>query len=419
MIAADPHSGRVRTMAPTGRTAVRRLLMTATAIAVTAIAAQPAAAGSFGPCPAGTKRADGGDVCVSRTDPRGAKALREVRRVRDVQKTRATMFGVWAGGRLLAQGAIGPSLTGVPATRDMHFRIGNTTEVFLTTLLLQLVDRHRIRLSDKVSRWYPDVPDADRITVDMLARSISGLPDYVTMSPFVDANNADPFRHWTAKELNGYLTGTTPLFTPGTSWAFSDSNFVLLGRILRRVGGAPVASQLRRRILGPLGLHQTRMRANGEVQSPALHAFSGERGVYEDATFWDASWTTYTADMTSDLDDMGVWARAFGRGTLLSRASARRQTGPQNVGLGPLTKARYYAMGVAVVGGWVVANPQLQGFNGIVANLPSRDLTVVISSTQTPQNSPTTTYSVYFFRRIAKMLTGIEPDLPANPRPHG
>lgn len=358
-------------------------------------------------------------MCVSRSDRRGQRIAKVARAVKAARKNRATLFAVSSRGRLLAQGALGKSLTRVPATRDMHFRIGNTTETMTTTLLLRYVDSGRVRLTDRVSRWLPKYPKGNKITLGHLANSTSGIPDYVADPEFAAVADANPFRHWNPRQLLAYVKDEPLQFKPGSNWAFSDSNFVLLGMILAKIGDAPVPRQLSRQIFRPLGMGHTRMVTNGLVDNPVLHAFARDRGPYEDATNWDPTWARYTGNTTSNLADMTTWARALGRGRLLSKKSHRLQTGRHNVGLGPLTKQRYYAMGLGVATGWVVANPQLMGYNGIVAYNKKHDLTIVVASTQTAKNSQTITYSAYYFRRIAKLLTGVTPDVTPNPRPNG
>jgi D-alanyl-D-alanine carboxypeptidase len=122
--------------------------------------------------------------------------------------------------------------------------------------------------------------------------------------------------------------------------------------------------------------------------------------------------------MTSTLGDMGRWARALGTGSLLSPASHALQIGPQNVGLGPLTPDRYYAMGVAVSNGWIVANPQLMGYNGVVSYLPSKRIAVVVFTTQGPKGNPLLAYASGIYNRIGRLLAPEQPpSLAVCPRP--
>jgi CubicO group peptidase (beta-lactamase class C family) len=335
-----------------------------------------------------------------------------VRELLQQYSLRAVLFGVWVDRKELVTGALGNAYPGVRASRRMHFRIGNTTEAFTTTLLLQLVDEGRIRLDDRLSKWYPDLPRADEITVEMLAGSTSGYAHYVNSESFIDAVHAYPFRHWRPDELIAVGTGMPMLFDPGTSWAFSDTNFVLLGEILRKVGGKPVAVQIRESILEPLGLRSTAMTTTARTPPPVLHGYTSERDVYEDATYWNPSWATYTGNMTSNLADLGRWAHGAGTGAVLSAQSHARQFAPASVGLGPLTPDFYYALGTAVANGWrLVGAPGLMGYTGIVAYLPSQRIRVVVFTTTGPDTPPGVHYAGAIFNRVGEILA---PSAPPN-----
>jgi D-alanyl-D-alanine carboxypeptidase len=355
---------------------------------------------------------------TSGTSASGEKIARTVRGLKARYGLRSVLFGVWVNGRPLVSGALGESQPGVPATRTDQFRIGNTTESFTTTLLLQLVDQGRVSLDDPLSKWFPRLPHANQVTVGMLARSTSGYADYVTTNRFVKSFDADPFQKWRVSELLKLAFSRRALFAPGTSWAFSDTNFVLLGEILRRVGGMPVDQLLRRRILSKLDLRHTAMRFNSYIPAPVMHGYTSERGLYEDSSSWSPTWAVYTGNMTSTLGDMGRWARALGTGSLLSPKSHALQIGPQNVGLGPLTASRYYAMGFGVSNGWIATNPQLMGYNGVVSYLPSKKIAVVVFTTQGLKGNPSAAYASAIYNRIGALLVPAQPpSLPVCPRP--
>lgn len=348
--------------------------------------------------------------------PAGSQAPKIARVVRDLTKQyalQATIYGVWRDGRAVATGAIGTASPGVPATIADHFRIGNVTEAMTATLLLQLVDDGKISLHDKLSKWYPSLPHASEITVGMLASSTSGYVHYVNQQPFLDAFHADVFRTWTPDEIIPYGVDPPLEFPPGTSWKFSDTNFVLLGEILRKVGGAPVSKQLQQRILKPLALHDTQMSTTTEIPSPVLHGYTGERGVWEDATYWSPSWGPYTGNMTSDLHDIGRWAAALGTGSLVSKRSHARQVAPTTVGLGPLTKEFFYGLGLAVSNGWVFSAPGLMGYTGVAAYLPTTKTTVVVFTTTGPTSPEGTHYAGAIFEALAKIVApGSPPTFP-------
>ncbi len=360
----------------------------------------------------------GGGQTASAATPSGKKITRAARAVTEKYPVRSTIFGVWKDGRRLASGALGESRPGVPATRADHFRIGNAAEALIVTLLLQLVDDGRLSLDDPLSNWFPTLPGAQQVTLGMLARSTSGYADFVTNPEFEDAFNANPFQRWEVSELLSLAFARPPLFAPGTSWAFSDTNFLLLGKVLRRATGRPVDRLLRQRIWSELGMNDTEMRVGPHIPAPVMHGYSRERGRYEDTTRWSPSWARRFGNVTSTLGDMGRWAEALGTGSLLSRRSHALQVGPQNVGLGPLTADNYYGMGLGVGNGWIAANPQLLGYNGVVSYLPAKRAAVVVFTTQGPMGHPSSAYASAVFNRIGRLLAPKQPpDLAVCPRP--
>ena len=349
------------------------------------------------------------EICAAR-DPQISKVSATVRHLKQHYALQAVMFGVWRGRTQLLSGALGSALPGVRATPSSSFRIGNTTESFETTLLMQLVDRGKIRLDDKLAKWYPRLPLAETITVGMLASSTSGYADYVKVPSFLDAYHANVFAHWTPNQLIKIGISQPMLFPPGSSWSFSDTNFVLLGEILRRVGGMPVSEQIRKRILIALKLRSTNMTTTAAIPSPTLHGYTDERGVWEDDTFWSPTWATYTGNMTSTLSDLGAWARTVGTGSLLSRRSHARQIAPKTVGLAPNTKAFFYGLAVAVANKWVLAGaPGLLGYTGIVAYLPRTKTSVVIFTTTGPHSPSGTHYAGAIFNAVGKILAPASP----------
>jgi CubicO group peptidase (beta-lactamase class C family) len=96
--------------------------------------------------------------------------------------------------------ALSMSMTGVPATTAMHFRNGSVAFSYLTTLLMRYVDQHKVTLDDKVARWLPKLPDANLVTLKMLANMTSGYPDSVTDPTFISQFYANPFRLFTNRE---------------------------------------------------------------------------------------------------------------------------------------------------------------------------------------------------------------------------
>jgi D-alanyl-D-alanine carboxypeptidase len=104
----------------------------------------------------------------------------------------------------------------------------------LTTILLRFVDQGKLSLSDKLSKWYPNLPNADKITMQMLADSTTGYNDFVTTSEFNTALHADPFRQFRVPDLLAIAMSKPPLFEPGTTGRFRTPTSCCSGRCSRR-----------------------------------------------------------------------------------------------------------------------------------------------------------------------------------------
>lgn len=317
---------------------------------------------------------------------------------------KAVIYGLWVDGKPVSVQALGNSMTAVPADRAMHFRIGGVTETMLTTMLMQMVEQKLITLDDKVSRWYPDLPNANEISLKMLANGSSGNPDYVYNKKFVDAVLADPFRNWSDKELIDYAMMDKPLFKPGSGQHYSHTDYVLLGSILSQVGKRPLNDLLHSYILKPLAMKETEYNRTASMLSPVLHSFSQDRGIYEDATFWDPSWTASSGAMNATIDDLGRWARAWMQGTLVSAESTQQLRAPTTVGLGANRSDLYFAMGFVNANHWLLQNPRFGGYSGVFAILPEKKIVFIAFNTLAADTRENPNYSQELWREVAADL---------------
>lgn len=321
------------------------------------------------------------------------------------QDLKAAIAGFSVGGAAPWTTAQGWSMTGVPATADMHFRNGSVAIAYLGTVLLQLVDAGTLGLDDRLSTWFPDYPRADEVTLRMLINCTSGYADYVPDADFEKAVYAAPFRHWTPEELIAIGLGKPLVCDPGTCWSYAHTNFVILGEVIEKATGRPLEALIEEGILAPLGLEDTRSEITAEIQAPVLHAYTSERGTYEESTFWDPSWTVARgAVMTSNLGDLLASAAAIGEGTLLSAESHALQLAPETAGFAPWSDTTYYGYGVIVLNGWILQNPLFSGFRATMVYLPSRGLAIAATATIGEKGVPEHNSSTDIVKAIAGYL---------------
>ncbi|HXW50565.1 MAG TPA: serine hydrolase domain-containing protein [Candidatus Acidoferrales bacterium] len=320
------------------------------------------------------------------------------------------LFGAWKGDQPLLTLALGQSFSGVPAATGMHFRAGIMETEALVAILLQLVDAGQVKLDEPIGQWLPTLPHADKVTLQMLADSRSGYPDYLD-NPRVQAIfTSDPFQPFTNDQILGYAMSQPMAFTPGAGFHYAHTNIVILGLALQKITGLSVAQLLQERIFSRLGLDDTKIPTSADIQAPVQHAFTRDRGFYEDSTYFDPSWASYTGTLTTDLRDLAVFQRALGTRSLLSKAGLAELLTQINVGSSPqMTKQFYYGLGVIVANTWILEHARVSGYDVVMAYLPSRDLTIVVSSANGVTSTNGSGYSASIFKDVVRLLAPERP----------
>src|SRR5881397_667381 len=320
---------------------------------------------------------------------------------------RAVIVKVTQDDKVITSQAFGESMSGVPATTAMHFRNGAVAFAYLGTLLMEFVDEHKVKLDDTIDRWMPTLPEANKVTLKMLANQTSGYPDYETDPKWLAAWTADPFHIWTFEERLKYAFARPVQFDPGTNWSYSHTNFMILGEILSKIGGKSLDTLLREKVLVPMGLKNTTASETSEMPTPILHAYDSERRAalkipadipfYEEATFFNAQWgTPMGANETTNIDDMITTAVKVGTGALISKASYDAMTGPHLLGFGKkqdncvpscFTQINAYNYGLGIVrsGSWLLQNPLVDGYGAVEAYLPSKKIAIAVAVTFAPE----------------------------------
>jgi CubicO group peptidase (beta-lactamase class C family) len=324
------------------------------------------------------------------------------REIMDKQAVKAVIVRATIDGQEIVTAALGESMTGVPATTEMHFRNGAVAISYMSTFLLRLVDQQVVTLDDPLATWLPDLPDADQVTLRMLANMTAGYPDFVQNPKLSQELYADPFRQWTPEEQIAIGLSTPRLFAPGTNWDYSHTDYVILGQVLEKITGQPLDVALQEQVLGPMGLPNTVAWSTPQISEPVLHAFTSERrqqlGIpagtrfYEESTYWNPSWTlAQGAIQTTDIVDMTTTAAALGEGTLLSPASHQAQIAPDLLGFGKplagcpachtLDETYTYGLGVVLSNDWILQNPLFAGYGAVAGYLPAEKIAIAVATT--------------------------------------
>jgi D-alanyl-D-alanine carboxypeptidase len=193
----------------------------------------------------------------------------------------------------------------VPMRPDLRFRAGSITKSFVAVVVLQLVAEGRIGLDERVV--------GDVRVRDLLAHT-SGIADLAGLPGVAE-------RHWQPRELVAAALAAPPVFQdPGSRFAYSSTNYVLLGQLVERRTGRPLATEIRDRILRPLGLRRTgfALRA-GDVHGYVPPVRDGIVQSRPGRDTWrdDPSWAWASGDLVSTADELARFFAALLRGRLV------------------------------------------------------------------------------------------------------
>ncbi len=324
-----------------------------------------------------------------------------------------TVYGVYKGknAKPLLEMALGHS--DVDKTRkisfDDHFRIASTTKTFVGAVALQLVDEGKLSLNDPISKYLQNIPNAEKITVEMLGKNTSGVPNVIANQEYQRAIEKDPKKIWNRAEILKYAFALTPNFEPGNGWEYSNTNTILLAMVIEKITGNTWHEEIDRRICRKLGLKNTGYSPSGLLPSPSPRSYRNGREAYPikygdyffDATDWNSSWSDASGDMYSTLRDLSVFTSAVMGGQLFSQKSL-----DVLISWTP-TKYENYSYGFQI---WKYKNAHLvvgdvPGFSSFCAYLPDKDLTIIALSNLSNTKNTLTTASV-FGEKTVDLLEG-------------
>ena len=205
-----------------------------------------------------------------------------------------------------------------PVDEDTVFSIASITKTFVTAVVLQLVSEGSLGLDDPLSSYLPEYPRAKQITIRQLLAHTSGVANYFESPAYSRAVFSDPTRRWKVRDILA-LVGR-PYCKPGTCFHYSNTNFVLLGKVVQQVTGRNIAQEIDDRLVVPLGLDGTRFQPTVETPRNAAHGHLWAGG----STFLDqtrgsrvlphmsAATVAWAAGaMVSSPADLARWAMAL------------------------------------------------------------------------------------------------------------
>jgi CubicO group peptidase (beta-lactamase class C family) len=285
-----------------------------------------------------------------------------------------------------------------PSTR---FRLGSVTKQFTAACILLLEERGKLKTGDLVSKHLPDAPAAwEKITIHHLLTHTSGIPNFtafpdyrtVKRSPATTEENYLRFRD---KKLD---------FEPGEKFAYSNSNYLLLGHLLEKVAGQSYEGFLQQNVLVPLELKDTGYDSRA-ITPRRASGYTPAPGGMLNADYIDMTIPHAAGALYSTTGDLLRWSRGLFGGKLLCQPSLEKMTAP--------FRGTYaYGLDVRVANGRKVISHGggIEGFNSHLAYYPDDRLTAVaLSNLNGPATGQITS-------RLAAIARGEKVTLPSERR---
>jgi CubicO group peptidase (beta-lactamase class C family) len=308
----------------------------------------PPAAWHFGPA---------GPVHFSDLPAESGATLQEaVDRARDGLGLMALTVGLAVDGRTYWAGASGVAMDGATALDgDSPFAIASITKTFTAALVMQLVERGRLSLDQEVAPLLPEVPVPAGVTVRQLLAHTSGIADL--LAPMREPMTNRPNHRFSGEEVIGRLGN--PWFSPGASYGYSNSNYVLLGMVIERIYGRPFDDVLRRHLLRPLHLDETGVLLTRGA--PKLMTRS-----------WASAFGT-SGHMYSSASDLLEWGTALYGGRVLNVDTMQDMVAfnKEDYGLGTELIHLRKRSGVGHTG-------LLRGYTSLLVHMPRERITLVV-----------------------------------------
>jgi CubicO group peptidase (beta-lactamase class C family) len=273
----------------------------------------------------------------------------------------------------------------VPVIPQTTFRIGSITKQFTASAILKLQEEGKLSVDDKLSKYIPNFPRGDEVTLRLLLTHTSGIHSYTDEPDFIGRVTNASTTGAIIEEMKQYPYD----FDPGAKWRYDNSGYLLLGYIVEKVSGQGYGDYLHGNFFEPLGMTNTgAYRTHLGLPHEALGYNLATNG-FQPALNWDMSWAGGAGVLYSTVEDLYRWNEGIFNGRVLDAASLKAAFTPVKM-TENLTRDPDSGYGF----GWIVTrhrglreilhNGGLNGFSSSLLRLPDEKFTVVILANAQP-----------------------------------
>jgi CubicO group peptidase (beta-lactamase class C family) len=269
---------------------------------------------------------------------------------------------------------------------ETKFRIGSVTKQFTAAAILKLQEQGLLKVSDKLSKFFPDFPGGDEVSIHHLLTHTSGIHSYTGKADFyskvISPVSSDSLIAWFKNDPYD--------FKPGEEFRYNNSGYFLLGCIIEKITGKSYDSYLKETFFIPLHMNNTGVHTSALSLEKEAKGYMKKGKTYEKALNWDMSWAGGAGALYSTVEDLYLWNEAVFKGKILNDNSMKAAFTPVVLNNGKVAESMKYGYG------WIMSDyrgmPQishsggLHGFISQLARFPQENLSIVMLTNVLPAN---------------------------------
>ena len=314
-------------------------------------------------------------------------------------------------GKIIYKGAKGMAdmENNIPISTSTQFRIGSITKQFTAVAVLKLQEQGKLSIEDKLSKYLPDFPKANQVTLRQLLNHTSGIYNYTNAADFIEGVT-EPIK---PQDMINKIQTYDYDFESGSRWSYSNSGYFILGDIVEQVSGKTLSQFWQEHLFTPLDMKNTGVYVNGSAYINEALGYGHEKNETKRSLDWDMTHAGGAGNIYSTVEDLFTWNEALFNGQVLSPESFADVTtkaklnndesvsvyGNSSYGLG-IGLSELFGKGVVSHSGG------LHGFSAYLGRVPSENLTVVSLSNFAPANF---SFDQNPFNYLASILIEREP----------
>ena len=259
----------------------------------------------------------------------------------------------------------------VPNMPNTIYQIGSMTKQFTAVVILKLAEQNKLTLQDRLSKYFPDYPRGNEITIEHLLTHTSGIYEYFRNTQY---NNRDIKKPLSKEERMLFFRDKPLDFDPGTKFSYCNSGYELLGLIIEQLTYKPYELVVREYILNPLKMIHTGydfiwLKSNDKAKAYSLYS----KKVTTDAIPWDSTATYSAGSLYSTAQDLYLWHKGLLSNQIISKSSLEKAYTPFRNGYGyGWWIDSLYQKRVVSHGG------NVQGFTTHMIRIPEEDVCIIL-----------------------------------------